>query len=227
MFEAAYNSVYHHPGVAWVATALVVALLLRRRASKWLTTFLLVFAVEIALDAFFTSPTEPASVAANDTLKTGIEIAFVIAGDFRFFVLVERWAPAKAAAPTAFGALGSYALAVVWAFIVPLTWTALYKTKTVEMPDDYVKFLVYELLFMVLGFALRFAILPRRLQGTSEPRRRYLLRLGSFELVQYVLWAFADIVILWGHREGRLPPPYRAELHVLRRLSLLRVEDRA
>ena len=201
MFERAYESVLHHPGVAWVATAALLLWLFRAKASRFFTAFLLVFAVEIALDAFFTSPTEPAKVAANDTLHTGIEIAFVIIGDFRFFVLVERFASPKSAPPSSLGPVLPYLRAVVWAFVVPLTWTALYKAHTIEMPDEYVKFLVYELLFMALAFVLRFAVLPWRLKDTAPAPRRYLIGLATYELGQYSLWALADILILWGMRE--------------------------
>jgi len=202
MFEAAYESVWHHPGVAWVATALMLVALARAKASRFFVGFLVVFAVEIALDAFFTSPTEPAGVAANPSLHTGIEIAFVILGDLRFFVLVERFASPKSAPPSSAGPFGRYCVAVVWAFVVPLTWTAVYKSKAIEMPDDYVKFLVYELLFMVLAFALRFAVLPHRLKDTPVDVRRYLVGLTTYELGQYSLWALADILMLWGVREG-------------------------
>ena len=201
MFHAAYDSVYNHPGVAWVATLAFVVALLSKRASPFFFAALLVFAVEISCDAFFTSPTLPKSIEANKGFATGLEILFVILGDYRYFVFVERFARAKSAPPSAFGSAIPWLLAVPWAFVVPLTWTAIYLTKVIDMQSDQVKFLVYELLFIGLAAVLRFVVVPLRVEKRETYVGRYLLRLTSFELVQYMLWALADIVILGGTQE--------------------------
>ena len=194
MFEKAYVSAWNHPGVAFLATALLLVFAFRRK--PFMHGFLALFALEIVFDAFMTGPLKPPQIAADFDVSIGWAIVFVILGDYRYFVLVERFAPKRAPSPASLGPWLGWVIAVPWAFLVPLTWTLLYKANIVAMPDESIKFLVYELLFAGVALVLRFVVLPMRMKGASDDARKYVMRLTMYEVVQYALWASADFVIL-------------------------------
>jgi hypothetical protein len=206
MFQVAYQSGWHHPGVAWVVALALVAALASRWAtiSRFMRGYLAIFTAEIALDAFFTGALAPASVTSIEWRNLTAAITFVIVGDYRFYVLVERFAPPDAPPASELGPLSAWLKALPWGFAVPLTWTFFYETKLLPMPDLSTKFFVYEILFLGLALVLRSVILPRRLAKTKPHLRRYVLRLLTFEIAQYALWALADVVI----RRGATEPGY-------------------
>jgi hypothetical protein len=45
-------------------------------------------------------------------------------------------------------------------------------------------------------------VLPRRLRACGEPARRAVFALTGYEIVQYALWATADVVILWAKSDA-------------------------
>jgi hypothetical protein len=206
MFQAAYESAAHHPGVAWIVTlGLVVALAASwSKTSRFIRVYLTIFAIEIVSDAYFTGALAPKSVTEVEWKNLTAAITFVIVGDYRFFVLVERFAPPAAPPSSTAGPISAWLKAIPWAFTVPLTWTFFYETKLIAMPDLYAKFFVYEVMFVILAVVLRFGVLPRRLASTRPAAKAYVLRLMDFELAQYVLWALADVVI----RRGESEPGY-------------------
>src|SRR6187399_3103672 len=108
MFKAAYNSVWHHPGVAWIAALLLLAWALAewRTITPFMRGYLVVFAGEIAVDAYFTGGLAPTEVSSIEWRNLTAAITFVIVGDYRFYVLVERFAPAKAPGPSSLGPIG-------------------------------------------------------------------------------------------------------------------------
>src|SRR5262245_46677371 len=93
MFQKIYDSAWHHPGLCWIAGAplllLVAARLLRAREGdqRLFAALLVVFQIEIVLDAWLTGVFTP----LTGTAATAAAIAFVILGDLRFFLLLERW----------------------------------------------------------------------------------------------------------------------------------------
>lgn len=215
MFEKFYFSAWNHPGVAFVATVIAVAIAFRKK--PFLHGFMALFALEIVFDAFMTGPLKPSQIADFDT-SIAWAIVFAILGDYRYFVLVERFAPRKALAPTSLGPWLGWVLAIPWAFLVPLTWTLLYKAKIIEMPDESIKFLVYELLFAGVALVLRFVVLPMRMKGASDDAKKYVMRLTTFEIVQYALWASADFIILFTSWTLGEKPPVMSDLGYLLRV---------
>jgi hypothetical protein len=153
--------------------------------------FFALFAVEILADALATGGWSPLSLLKS-RWTTPIAIAFVILGDFRYFLLVERFArapsPADRTPPSAWAAAAGLSL------VVPALSAA--AGRVLPAGDSRWTFLTYEAMFLVLALALRFAVLPRRLAPAGAPVRRWLLALTTFEVVQYALWALADVVIL-------------------------------
>lgn len=180
MFQAAYESPYHVPIAAWVgcAGALVIALARRR-----LVAYVAIFGVVCALDAWLTGPWTPLSQDSAAMAAAGV--AFVIAGDFRWFALLER---AVRKETTGAGVLTALGLA----FIVPVLAQI---ARAAGLSNMRKTFLVYELAFFALAIVMRAVVLPRRLPA-SGAWRVLALRMTAFEIVQYGLWAAADILLL-------------------------------
>lgn len=195
MFERFYGTAWHHPGFAFLAAVLFALALASRR--RFLVGWAIVFTVEILADALATGMLSP--VPADSSLMTALGITFVILGDFRYFLLVEHAIAAKpedALVGRGLGPLRAWVPAVVVAFVVPLTSTAI----RAIFPGTFVNnlrntFLLYEGLFLTLAIVYRFVVVPRR---APDAVRGYLLRLTEFELVQYALWVTADLLIIFG-----------------------------
>lgn len=194
-FEQIYSSTWHQPVSFWVAGAplfVVLSLRLARlRASRAPDLFLLVALwlaqIEIACDAGLTSSWTPLTGRAATTAI----ITFVILGDFRFFVLLGRYARARPSI------LHWLALPAAAAFVVPVSAHAIAPTFWPE--NTRALFLTYELLFSAMALLVRLGFVPRLPSSNSS---RWLARLTSYELAQYGLWATADVLILLGHDVG-------------------------
>ncbi len=199
MFERLYASPWHHPGIAFIAALAFVLLWARGQAflGAWTTLFLF----EIAADAMVTGGFAP--VPKGSSLEQNLSIAFVILGDLRYFVLVEVFVRSRAA-PHGLGPPVGWLYGTLLAFIVPVTSVVPQKIWPATFENVRMIFLVYELMMFTLVITLRLAVLPRRLESFEGPLRSWLLRITTFVLVQYGLWATADIVILSGLDAGHL-----------------------
>lgn len=181
-WQALYDSGWHHPGVAWLGVAASVVLLLRAPPSTLRAALLGVSALT-ATDALFTGALSP--LPKDSWLVTPVSIAFVIAGDLRLLVLVERFSAGHSSWRRAL------LVAVPLGFVVPL----MQGVSTRVWPDVFAEqrriFLVYEVLMVVLLGAL---LAVRRPLARHAPVGRLVLLF----LVQYVLWAACDVLLLSG-----------------------------
>jgi hypothetical protein len=199
MFETVYASTWHHPVLFWAVGGPILLLLARslfrsREASpdaRFLAIALVVFQLEILIDAWLTSRFTP--LAAGSTAATAAVVTFVILGDLRYFVLIERFGRGA----------GWIWRAALWSLVVPVISTPV---RFLWKGDVRVLFLSYELLFVALALVMRFGVLPRLVLSNH---RRWLDALTVYLLAQYVLWASADVIILAGVDAGfglRLAP---------------------
>ena len=193
MFQAWYQSPWHHPIAFWAVQGVVLLLILlkpRRRLRSLFVGFL----CAIAIDAWCSANGGLSPLRDKNFLKVSGFI-FVVLGDLRFFVLVA-WRDKPEVKPM----LGAVGLAV----IVPIASSVAIYTH----PDNSrVLYLTYELMFAVLACVMRWVVVPR-MEGVD---RSWLQKLCTFEIVQYALWASADIIILMGHDVGfalRLVPNF-------------------
>ena len=195
-FERIYASPIHDPLFFWLAAALFVLALAARL--PFLAGFLVAFTFEIAADALATGALSP--IPKDAPWGTPVAVAFVILGDFRYFLLVERYRAGseRRSAGAVFGS------AAAWAFLVPVASFALRSLVPSLAAPVRVTFLTYELMFLVLALVLRFAVLPRTAAGAAPDVRRWLFEITVFEIVQYALWASADVLILSGVPQGFL-----------------------
>ena len=206
MFKTFYDSALQHPGIAFIATALFLIFFLTKlpalagqRRARFLSGFVLLFGIEILADAFFTGAYSP---VAGGPLMQPIAIAFVILGDYRYFVVVERAIRARSVdALDGLGSPATWGIALVFAFIVPILSVIPQKKFPEAFTNMNAIFLVYEAMFFVLALVLLVAVLPKRLRGVDAELATWVRRLTIFELVQYGLWATADVLILSGVTE--------------------------
>lgn len=189
MWQAIYNSPWHHPFASWLATGALALWLWLRGQSLWprLRAFVGVFALEMALDAWWTGGWAP--VPASHPLSQPLAILFVILGDYRFFALVElQRSP---------GARG-WLVGLGWTMVVPLLHGLCIRLFPHLFADLRVVFLAYEVAqAAVVGLWWR-----QRGAGLPEQVRPWLAAVTTFELAQYLLWATADVVILAGLEVG-------------------------
>jgi hypothetical protein len=187
MWQSVYESALFHPVLFWIAGALFVVAIATRMS--FLQGYLVLGAFEILADATLTGPWSP--VPQVKALATVVPLAFVIMGDARYFVIVERVRSGKLDARAIGRAIGFAFIVPVASYVPQLLWPAFFeKSRHV--------FLLYEAMFLVLAIAMR-AWLPRRLDGEG---RRWALRVTELEIVQYALWVTADVIILAGSDAG-------------------------
>ena len=189
MFEAIYGSPWHHPYSFWaVGGPLLALLLVRARAASHdaervrLAVLLIVVQLAILADAWLTAP--KLSPLHDPALAESAGIAFVILGDFRYFVLFERYGRKR---PFPRALIGALALSL----IVPIG-SLVIKHFT---GGGRVLFMGYEIAFAALAIGVRALWLPRLPEGEG---RSWIVRLTHFEIAQYLLWATADVIILAG-----------------------------
>jgi hypothetical protein len=128
---------------------------------------------------------------ADAPLATWILVAFVLLGDFRIFLLFFRLArPASSLVAVT-------AEAAAWTLVVPITAFLVHGALTAAAPGLPAQsiWLVYELGFAALAAFFRFVHLPRLVaRGT---RCGYLEDVFEYALAYYLLWAAADVLILF------------------------------
>ena len=193
MWQHFYDSAFNQPLAGWLLTAGTIAWLSQKPAG-WLRTALLVFAAQLCLDNFLTGAWNP--LRSDSPLNQPLAIAFVILGDWRFFLLTERFAAPQ---PRTWR---PWLVSLGFALIVPVVQGAAIQILPQAFPTLRHTFLAYELAFLFLAILWRAFVLPARLRNTPEPTRRWLFALAHFEIAQYALWPLADVLILAGTDAG-------------------------
>jgi hypothetical protein len=187
MFEAFYASPLQHPGLLWLAVAAGLAFSLTRRTlSPKVRAYCAALAGLSALDAWLTSTDIPGIGALSGAGATLVPLFFVLAGDFRFLLVVTSGRPGGRLEINA-KALG---VAAAITAIVPLSSQVVVPLLPAALQGDRTLFLVYELLFASLTLGL----LARH---RTVRRVRWVRTVARYVLGYYVLWALADVTILW------------------------------
>lgn len=186
-FASWYESPWHHPGLAFIATLLVFLI------SPWLPglsgprrRWLLGLQLLAAVDALWTGPFSP--VSGWPAGSTAATVLFVILGDARYFFLVQDPTLSSPQRRTYLGrALLLCTGFSLFSYLLSRAWPA-------GQQSSRVLFLTYEVLFIALLVSVQ-----RFLPPSADPRIRRAVRLlTGFELVQYGLWVAADLWILFG-----------------------------
>lgn len=191
-----YSSPWHHPGLllpAALAGLTAVAVALHRHPAAWspfLRAWLLFFAVEIVLDASLTGFATP--LHGHPAAERVAGIAFVILGDLRGYLLLERLlAPSRPWGAT-------LARAVAWSFVASIAVAVAKTAAPATFNNTRHIFLFYELVSLALFVAWRFVMVPRRAPGVSAPAAVLAREASLYFVVQYALWVSSDVLILSG-----------------------------
>lgn len=181
-FQELYSSPWILPALPCVALPIVLVLAARRRG--FFRVWGLLFAVLIVVDAYVNGGLTPVS---SPGLATFFGITFVIVGDLRYFLAVERDG-GRFFVPAAFGL----------AFVVPVLSQLARALFPAVAASLRVTYLTYEVLFLAVLAAYYF-VRVRNLDGAA---RAFATKLTLFEAVQYGLWASIDVLLLVTKRDA-------------------------
>jgi hypothetical protein len=196
-WHAFYRSDLQSVTLLLIAPALLLGTLLtrgRRRAAttpaaRFVYGYALVFSVGTLVDPIATGPLVRA-LALPESAATALGLLFVLLGDFRVFLLVFHLADG------ARDLRAALRRAALWTPVVPVSAFAIsaaLRSALGELPDQ-VLWLVHEVLFVGMALWLRKL-------AAHDVRLR---RAATYVAVYYVLWAAADVTILFGHDVGWL-----------------------
>ncbi|MEA2747346.1 MAG: hypothetical protein QOI41_1489 [Myxococcales bacterium] len=193
MFEALYDN-------PWVATAALAAVSIAGyamwlRRQSFLVAYVGLFTLLAVGDALRSGPWSPLHLLASPW-EDAIGIGFVLLGDFRYFLVVERFAVRPKSGALDDTSPKAWATAIGLTFIVPVLSLVLTKAFSTTFAGRW-GYLIYELMFIALAVGLRSLVLPKRLAAAPEAVRRWLLGITHFEIALYALWALADLIIIF------------------------------
>lgn len=198
VFESFYDSAWQHPGLLFAAALVGLAIGVSRRGLRpELRRFIAMLACLSLADAWLTADpilllgTGPLELAGAAT--TLVPLFFVIAGDYRYLLLVSSAEAGGALAFSGRRALAAAGLAV----IVPISSQLIVSLLPETLRGGRTLYLVYEISFVILvAMLLRF-----------HPRARELPWVRSvsfFVMAYYAVWVLADVWILTGSDVGFL-----------------------
>ncbi|MGV3620250.1 MAG: hypothetical protein ACO1OB_05515 [Archangium sp.] len=179
-FETFYSSAWQHPGMPWLLCAVALAFVLRVKDTT-LRNVLLLFTFTTAMDAWLTGPLSP--LPQGSLLARNVSIGFVIWGDVRLFVFLQKFRNDETTWRRA------WLTGIALAFIVPVIQAIAIRSFPEAFVEERRIYLVYEAAFEVLGCVLLLSGYARSWVATS---------LLGFFVVQYALWVASDVLILAG-----------------------------
>jgi hypothetical protein len=187
VFEAFYAGPIQHPWLLWVAAGAALAFC-ATRASLSVSTRRYCSALGLLsmLDAWLTSNHVYGVGALPSWAASAVPLFFVLAGDFRYLLLLHSAREGGGLAPTPRGCLAAAGLTL----FVPVFSQLVVSVLPESMSGARTLFLVYELAFATLALSLL----------TWHPRVRsvsWLRSVTRFVLLYYALWASADAIILF------------------------------
>ncbi len=185
-YAAFYDSFIQHPLLLWAAALLGLSIALSRRGlSRSLRWFCVALTILSLFDAWLTTTQIPGIGPLSGAAASLVPLAFVLLGDFRYFVFIESARSDGTLAATFRGLLRACA----WTLVVPLGSQLV--VVALDSDEPRMLFLVYEVLFVVLSFAITALYLPRHADAL-----RWTRRVTRFVIGYYVLLAAADAIIL-------------------------------
>lgn len=185
-FEAFYASPIQHPWMLWLAAALGLMLVLTRTGlDPGVRRYGIALAVLSGADAWLSSNQVYGIGALSGAAATFVPLFFVLAGDFRYLLLVTSGSAEGRLAITGPRVLAAAGLTLV----VPLTTQLVLSLLPDAHTGPRVMFAIYEVAFFVLA-AVLLRIHPN---ARANPWLRSITR---FVMFYYALWATADAILL-------------------------------
>ncbi|HEU4407015.1 MAG TPA: hypothetical protein VFS43_17230 [Polyangiaceae bacterium] len=187
--KAVYESPWHNP-ILFLAVGAAFLIIVARQL-PFFRAYAVLFTIEIMADALLTGGWSP--LAAGSKAASAFAVFFVVLGDWRYFLLLER----QAVRPHARVPLGL--LSLLASLVVPVSSMAIVQAGPESWrASSRTLFLVYELLFAALAALLRLRLKAWAFPKLDPTQRPWVVALTTFELAQYAGWALADIVLLFG-----------------------------
>jgi hypothetical protein len=181
-----YESFVQHPLLLWAAAIVGLVLALSRPGLRSSVRAYCVALTAISLlDAWLTSNQIVGIGTLSGAVGSFVPLAFVLVGDFRYFLFVESAKPDGTIAAS----MASFARASAWTLLVPSASQLI--VLALDSSEPRILFLVYETLFVLLAVGIGRMYLPRRSDAL-----RWTRRVTTFVIVYYALWAAADALIL-------------------------------
>jgi hypothetical protein len=193
MFAAFYSSFWQHPVLLLLLPILFLVLAQRKliqSRSGFLRSYLCVVLANTLLDATLTADRTVHTLGLPARVASVIAIFFVIAGDFRVFLLAFRLNVERMT-------LRGWIAVVAISLFGPLAQAGLILEFPRVFAEARLTFLAYEL---VLFFVLAGALLALGARFSDPLAKEVLL----YALATYGLWIAADLVILAGADGGYL-----------------------
>jgi hypothetical protein len=196
MFHDLYSSFFLTTVVVALLTVAGLAIWLRRKT--FFTGWVVLFTIEILFDAFMTGTS---SMWPTSSLMLAIMWAALLAGDYRYWLLIIRYFDQPDARPSTTTRFGVYIVTFLInclagslsSFIVP---------QEADADGMSQVFFAYEVTFVAIAVVVRVFLLPRWLKKAPSSIRAWLYRATIFQILQYVLWASADVIVLQGYDAG-------------------------
>lgn len=202
VWQSIYDSPWHQPRlvVTLGAAAWISALLAMRRTpakgDRVFRAWLGVFGAQILVDAVLTASDSPL-LPAHGALLGNLAIAFVLLGDARVYLLTEHFSRAPSSRH-------GLVRGLAWGSLVSVLMAPLARTVPAFQHNLRTLFLTYELFALTQAIVWRAVVLPKRASHTPPETLAWLRAIAGFVVVQYALWALADVLILWVHPAGYL-----------------------
>lgn len=185
-FEGFYASPFQHPLLLWLSALAGIAFVrCRADLSGDVRFYCYALGVLSLCDAWLTSNAIPGLGRLPEALSEGVPLFFVLAGDFRYLLLLGI---ARAGGGFSLGA-ARIAVALGLTLVVPIASQIVMTLVPEASRSSRLLFLVYESFFVLLTLGLM-----RLHPGVRE--HRWLRSVSRFVLVYYGLWALADAIIL-------------------------------
>jgi hypothetical protein len=183
--EAFYASPAQHPWLLWSCALLAGIPFAVRDLAPSLRRYGFALVVLSLLDAWLTAHHVYGIGTLPPSLSSAVQLGFVLAGDFRFLLLVTAARPDGSLAPGA----RSIGVAAALTVVVPLFAQAAVALLPEPWSPPRALFLVYELAFVAWTLALM------RLFPNLAPDS-WVRSVARFVIVYYSLWAAADAVLI-------------------------------
>jgi len=186
-FEAFYAGPLQHPGLLWVAAVVGAAVALSRRSlSDGLRWYCIGLGLLSLTDAWLTANEIAGVGPLPPTLAGVVPLFFVLAGDFRYLLVVTAGTAEGGLLVTRRSVLATATLT----FLVPLLTQVASRVLPEAMGEARVMFLFYEVSFLLLTLGL----MRWHPSVQSIP---WIRSVSRFVVLYYGLWIAADAIILW------------------------------
>jgi hypothetical protein len=185
-FEAFYASSVQHPLLLWLAATVALCVCITRRGlSRSMRRYCIALSMLSLADAWLTTSEVPLIGPLPAALASIVPLFFVLAGDFRFLLVVMLGTSDGRLELSRRGLLSACALSLV----VPVFTQIALALAPDSISGARVMFLIYEVAFVILALAL--------LRWHPNARRPgWIRQVSHFVVLYYGLWASADLWIL-------------------------------